>query len=295
METNDYIKQTDQPLFPDILWNRPLSRHTSGRLLLVGGHSGGFNMIQSVYQFSVAAGIGQCSVVLPDVLRPILAGAPDSHFAPSTQSGSLGKGALALILDMAQEHDAVMLGPDLSANSETTVLAEHLLTSLTRPVILLGDSLIAARYQPEQLLNSPHHLVVADITEVLKLASAKRVPLPISHPDSVLNKLEIIKAITKHSSVSWMIHGRELIVSDGYNISLTPTVSEMEFFRPASAAIAAVFYLQHPKSPFKALTAAAYILRQVRELIAKPNQEPLTSAEIAQAIAKALADSEKDS
>src|SRR5207253_2372681 len=89
----DYLKQGSEPLFPKVLWNRPVSRSGAGRLLVVGGHKDEFSSVQAIYQLSLAAGVGQCTVVLPDSLKTLLAGTPDSLFVPASTSGSLGKAA----------------------------------------------------------------------------------------------------------------------------------------------------------------------------------------------------------
>jgi NAD(P)H-hydrate repair Nnr-like enzyme with NAD(P)H-hydrate dehydratase domain len=288
MHSPSFVKQSQEPLYPQILWNRPLSRHSAGRILLVGGHSGGFSVLQAFYQLALAGGIGQCQLVLPDSLRPILAGTPDSIFVPSGPSGSLAKAALAAVLDLAHDFDTCVIGPDLSQNSETTVLVESLLEHLERPVVLVGDGLVVGRHQPARLMDKAGRLIIATPKEVLDLAGKRDLALPIKYADSALNKLAIMETVSRHSRADWVMVGRELITASKGQLSLTNTVSEMDFFQPTIAALAAVFWTQQPGKPFEALTTAAFILRQVRQEIAEPSADPLTTAEVARAIGKIL-------
>jgi hypothetical protein len=67
-QTPQFIRQEDEPLYPTILYNRPVTRNAAGRMLVVGGHSGEFSVPTAVHQLATAAGIGECRVVLPDNL-----------------------------------------------------------------------------------------------------------------------------------------------------------------------------------------------------------------------------------
>src|SRR4051812_6684812 len=104
-----FKRQHDEPLYPKALWNRPVARSAGGRILIAGGHRGDFSLPTTVHQIAIAAGVGQATVALPDVLRPLLAGAPDVEFLASSQSGSLGRAALGELVDLADDAGAVIL------------------------------------------------------------------------------------------------------------------------------------------------------------------------------------------
>src|SRR3954470_20599597 len=101
-----FTRQTDTPLYPKVLYNRPITRSGGGRLLIVGGHSGEFSMPTAIHQFAVAAGVGEAVAVLPDNLAKFLSGAPGTTFAASSSSGSLGREALGRILELSEDSDA---------------------------------------------------------------------------------------------------------------------------------------------------------------------------------------------
>src|SRR4051812_44492732 len=112
-----FVRQDGDPLYPKILYNRPVTRHGAGRLLVVGGHSGEFSLPTAVYQLALAAGVGDCQVVLPDSLLKFIGGLPGTNFVPSSPSGSLGSEALGRIVELSEEADAVAIGASLSNNS----------------------------------------------------------------------------------------------------------------------------------------------------------------------------------
>ena len=93
MNDANYQIQKAKPLFPQLLWSRPMNRQASGRILLVGGHTGGLSNLQTLYQLVQAAGIGEARLAVPDVQAKLLGATGLADFLPSSPSGSIGKGA----------------------------------------------------------------------------------------------------------------------------------------------------------------------------------------------------------
>ena len=109
-------------------------------------------------------------MVLPDTLAKLLSGAPGTHFAAATPSGSLAPEALGRILQLAEDADAVALGASLSNNSGTAMLVEKLATELEQPLILFGDALTMLRHNVRLITDNPRALVIATMSEVFKFA-----------------------------------------------------------------------------------------------------------------------------
>ena len=65
-----FDRQDGAPLYPKILYNRPVTRSGAGRLLAIGGHTGEFSLPTALYGFAMAGGAGECVVALPDRLYP---------------------------------------------------------------------------------------------------------------------------------------------------------------------------------------------------------------------------------
>lgn len=274
-------------MFPKILWNRPLSRGTAGRLLLVGGHREEFSQIQAVYQMALAAGAGECRVVLPDILQKLLADTPGTNFVPSSPSGSLGKGALAQILHLASECDAIAIGASLSNNSETVMLVESLLGKYDEPVIAFDQAPTLVKHRYRLIADRPNCLIVATMQQVFKLAGGLDIGLKIEPNPGVINKIEVMAQVAAHSQAGYLLTGRDMVaVADG-QLSLTSADGPMDSLAAATAAVAAVFWLQNPASRFAGLTTAAYVLRETQRGLAD-RREVITTAEMTKAISRAV-------
>lgn len=284
----DALRQTTEPLFPKILWNRPLNRGGAGRLLVAGGHSGQFSQLQAIYQLALAAGAGECIIALPDSLQKLLADIPGARFMPAARSGSLGRAALAGLLDYASEADAVAIGADLSASSETSILIEALLTKTDRPIIAFDDAFTALKHNLRALINRPNCLIVATMPQIFQLCNSLSLAISLKPDQGVVNQLQIMQQLQQASQASYVLAGRDMIVAAEGQLSLTAGISAMEFFTPATVATSAAFWMHNPGKPFQALTSAAFALRQAREAIADSNQSVLTVSEMVKSLQQTL-------
>jgi hypothetical protein len=126
MDRTFWQRQTaDKPLFPDLLWSRPETKRTAGKLLIVGGNAHGFSAAAEAYGAAAKAGIGTARVLLPDSLQKTVGKVfAAGEYAPSTPSGSFSQQALAELLELAQWADGVLLAGDFGRNSETAILLE---------------------------------------------------------------------------------------------------------------------------------------------------------------------------
>jgi NAD(P)H-hydrate repair Nnr-like enzyme with NAD(P)H-hydrate dehydratase domain len=258
-----FTRQTDEPLFPNTLYNRPITRHGAGRLLIVGGHSGELSQPTALYQLAVAAGVGECNVVLPDTLAKLLSGAPGTHFAASTPSGSLAPEALGRILELAEEADAVAIGASLSNNSGTAMLVEKLLHELEQPVILFGDAFVILRHNLRLIADRPRALVIAAMPEVFKLCGALDIPINIRPDAGLMNKLEIIHDLRAASACQYAVYGTEIIVAAGTEMVVTPANFHLATTPALFQATLATWWLQNRTDRRAGLTTGAFLLYQL--------------------------------
>jgi NAD(P)H-hydrate repair Nnr-like enzyme with NAD(P)H-hydrate dehydratase domain len=279
----DYLKQVDQPAFPKLLWNRPISRSGAGRLLIIGGHRDEFHDVQTVYRLAFAAGIGSCRVILPDSLRKLLSDIPDTSFVPSTNSGSISKLALGEILSYAESHDAIMIGPNLSNNSETAILIESILQKFSGPVIMGNDAVKLLKHQIKLITDRKGSLLVGSMIDFFGIANDLKLPLHIKDGGTI-NKLEIMKQLQDLMIADSLLVGRDMITAADGKLSHTPSVSAMDFFTNPCLALAAVWFVQNPNNHFEALTTAAYILKEARAKLVTTKEKALTVQEIEKAI-----------
>lgn len=97
------IQKPGEPIFTDILWNKPERREQSGRLGIIGGNKLGFAGVAESYSTALKTGIGEARILLPDVLKKsIPTNITEAHFAPSNLSGSLSRDALPNMRALAE-------------------------------------------------------------------------------------------------------------------------------------------------------------------------------------------------
>lgn len=255
---NGYLQQTAaEPLFPKVLWNRPISRGSAGTLMVIGGHSKEFGETQSAYQYAVAAGVGKCRVILPDALRNLLQGFDDTWFVASSPSGSIGRGAIADIDHNLQSADGVLIGPNLSNNSETAVVTEKLVGETTVPIAVTTDAVDSLVFHATAMTDCDKCLLVVDMPQIFKLASALGIALKVKADRGLLGRVEIVQQLAELSKASIICYGSEIIVACQGKTSATTTLERV----PAVvvAAVSAVFWQQRQGDSFERLTTAAYV------------------------------------
>jgi NAD(P)H-hydrate repair Nnr-like enzyme with NAD(P)H-hydrate dehydratase domain len=255
-----FYQQNSTLLYPKILWNRPLSRHGAGRLLIIGGYKADFSQPTAMFTLAMAAGAGECMVVLPDSLARILAGIPSTIFVPSSPSGSLGRDALAQVLDAVDDANGVALGANLSNNSESAVLVERMIQETSKPLIVFGEVFQALQFNAPLITKRDHTLLILTMPEVFKLASQLGLSIHIRRDGGLMNKLEIIQIVKAAVTGAIVVYGAETIVAVDSEISVTPTNPVLSRLPTAYYSVLSVFWLQHPLKPFEALTTAAWVL-----------------------------------
>src|ERR1700759_1177296 len=142
MADTSWLKQTSEPLFPNILWSRPENKRQAGKLLIIGGHKQSFSAVSRAYAAAQKAGAGTIRVVLPLSLQKTLGKSfPEAEFADSTAIGSFSRQALGLFLELSDWAEGVLLAGKFGQNSETAVLLENYVAKFAGQLTLAGDSL----------------------------------------------------------------------------------------------------------------------------------------------------------
>jgi NAD(P)H-hydrate repair Nnr-like enzyme with NAD(P)H-hydrate dehydratase domain len=254
MENMNWLRQTEEPLFPDILWSRPENKRHAGKLLIIGGHKQSFNAVSAAYSAALKAGIGTARVILPDKLQKTVSKLfPEAEYAPSNEIGSFSRQALAVLMDAASWADGVLLAGDFGRNSETAILLESFTSNYNGKMALAGDTLDYFQSQPGTIAERKNTLIITSLPQAQKLAS----------PDLIQQKADFIKVVeqvqqwvvkTKICAVT--VHSNQVIVACGQQISATAFKTAIP--DEVLSAYSAVWFLQQPAKPFKAVTTAAF-------------------------------------
>jgi len=249
-------KQGKDPLFPNLVWARPETKATAGKLLVVGGTGQSFAGAAEAYLQAEKAGIGSTRVILPHSLeRTVSKLFPAAEFAPATPSGSFAVSALAELLDASSWADGVLIASDTGNNSETIRLFEAFLEKYPGQLTLSGATVETLMTTPSHILDRPETTLVLTLEQLQKLAVAAHHTEAFTSDMGLLMLVERLLDFNKlHTAHIIVTHeGTVAVAADGH-ISTTDRADQPT--TNALASHAATWWLQTPADPFAALTTA---------------------------------------
>ncbi len=249
---------TQQPLFPNIEWQKPEQKNLAGKLLIIGGNKMGFAAVAEAYNDALAAGVGACKVLLPDALKPVVDKlALDCLFAPSNTSGGISKDALPIAEAGLTWADCLLLIGDTGRNSETAITLETLLTKSNKLTVITRDATDLLRANIPQLLQRPRTILVVTLAQLQKIFQAVYYPKTILFSMQLSTLVETLHKFTITYPCTLMVfHQNQLLVANNGSVSSTPWNDPLIIWRGSVATKAAVYALQHQSKLFEALTAA---------------------------------------
>jgi NAD(P)H-hydrate repair Nnr-like enzyme with NAD(P)H-hydrate dehydratase domain len=254
-----WLKQTtDKPLFPDIEWQRPEQKALRGKLLIIGGNKLGFAAVAQAYNDALAAGAGECRVILPDALKPVIdKQAFDCLFVPSNPSGGMSKDALQTLQAASAWADTLLLIGDAGRNSETAITLEALLTKSDKLALITRDAVDLLRANTPQLLQRDKTVLIITLAQLQKIFQAVYYPKTILFSMSLMALVEALHKFTITYPVTLVVfHQNQLVVASNGRVSTTPWEQPLMIWRGSVAAKAAVYAMQQQKALFEALTAS---------------------------------------
>lgn len=255
------MSQKDEPLFQDILWNRPTSIGRAGRILILGGQKHEFSQIQHIFEIAEASGVGEIKGAMPDSLRRFLPGLDVGYFLPSTQSGSIARSALGELLHIAQDYDCIIIGANITNNSETAILIESIVRKTELPIVITQEAISILKFNPDLITGNPNVLVVSTMPGIFELANNHHIPMAIKPNTGVMGKMQIIEQLVQISKCQYFVADQEVVVAADGKFSLTKLETSLSQNSSIPIGVASVFWVQNPNKAFDALTTAAYILR----------------------------------
>jgi len=260
MPQDYWLKQDPlKPLFPDILWSRPETTHTSGKLLIVGGNAHGFSHVGMAYEAARKAGAGTIRILMPDVLQKTVSILQTScYFAPSNPSGGFAKQALSELLEHAAWADAVLLAGEFGRNSETAVVLESFIQKYSGRLTVSRDAVdYFISSHSALLLNRPDTTVVLSAGQLQKLAMNAKAKSPIGLSLDLSLFVHALHEFSLEHKANIITHNQgNTIVSVNGKVSSTLTSEGDDIWRTPTAAKATVFWLQNPTKSFEAMTVS---------------------------------------
>jgi len=260
MENTYWHKQTaDKPLFPDLIWSRPETRQSAGKLLIIGGNIHSFAAVGNAYGEATKAGVGIARVILPDALQKTVSKLlPEAEFAPSTPSGSFGQAALAQLLEQARWANGVLLAGDLGRNSETAIVLEKFVDKYSGQLTITKDAVDYFTHAPQSILNRQDTTTVLSIAQLQQLAVSAKFDKAFTFNMDLLRLVDTLHEFSQKFALNIVIkHPDTVFVAVKGQVSTTKSSQSEEAWRLPTAAGTAVWWLQNPTKPFEALTTAA--------------------------------------
>lgn len=263
IDKQDWQKQSEKPLFPELEWNKPERRDQAGRLLIIGGSTHALGAPARAYQLAKNHGIGNVKVVLPDKTKYLIEkSAVDAVFLPSTPSGEFSKEGEEELLEYSQWADTLLLAGDIGRNSQTTILLETILQSFSDQIVITKDALDSLSLHPKMLLQRDKTTIVASFGQLQKLLKNYGYPVPLSYTMELMQLVEYLHTLSKNISCSIVtLHNNQYFVAHRGQIITTKINSkdEPKIWRLNTATAAACYQTWNPTKPLEALTHATHV------------------------------------
>lgn len=249
-------KQSDKPLYEDILWSRPVRR--TGRILLAGGHRDGFAELQKLYQGFEDAQVAECRLALPDKLSKLVGSLEGISLLASNPSGSIARDALAELVHLANESDLVSLGPDLSNNSETTLVMQRLITETRASVLIPPQSTEQLLPEAGEWKEKENLLLCVNHKQLYKLATKLAVDttIPLSPTADLIAEIAQKVSETFAPSLILLMPDSIIVAVNGKSSIAKAQTSNLGEI----TGLLGTFWLQSSTKRYEALTTAAYLI-----------------------------------
>jgi NAD(P)H-hydrate repair Nnr-like enzyme with NAD(P)H-hydrate dehydratase domain len=259
MDYGYWKKQTpEKPLFPDIEWSKPEQRSLSGRLGIIGGNKLGFAGVAEAYQTSLAAGVGEVRVLLPDVLRKTIPTIiTDTVFGATNPSGSLAKDSIVEMKAVGEWSTGILMIGDAGRNSETAIVYEDFLHEYKGPLTITRDAVDLIKNGSQTLVERPNTLLVVSFAQLQKLFQAVYYPKILTFSMQLTSLVEALHKFTITYPVSIVVLHKDaiLVASDG-EVTSAPWDNPMAIWRGNTAAKAASYWLWNQSKVLPAVTAS---------------------------------------
>jgi ADP-dependent NAD(P)H-hydrate dehydratase len=126
-------------------------KEARGSILVVGGSTETVGAVLLAAEAALRSGAGKLQVVVPSKVAPhVSISLPEAlvRGVPATEEGAIRASSAELVLDLAQQASAVLVGPGMADVEETRGLVERLLPALEGPVALDALALAAVTEDP---------------------------------------------------------------------------------------------------------------------------------------------------
>ncbi|MEM6998161.1 MAG: hypothetical protein AAF413_04610 [Patescibacteria group bacterium] len=251
-----YLRQENEPLFPDMIWSRPERKDQRGKLLIIGGHSEALQAPIDCVRGTESALAGKTTIVLPDALKKRLPAADNVLFVSSTPSGSLATSAVGPICSVASSCDAVVMAGDLGNNSETHIVIEQILEKLpSKNIVVAGDGADQLILRPESI--GRNITLILNGSQMQKLIKQCGSSTPYTTSMSAHTLYELLTNLDISANIILM-HSKQLWTLVNKQVCVTNRDDLQDDFKwlALTAGVAGTMLSQNQSKPFEALVTS---------------------------------------
>ena len=154
--------------------------------------------------------------------------------------------------------DGIIIGGDLTHNSETAILLERYIEKSTNTLTLVCDAIDIITDIPSTIFDRHNLIVAMDIKQLQKLLMAMRFPMPVKSTMTLRQLVGLLHSLTLSYGFSIVTtHENQVYVALNGTVSTTPIkTASIE----SVAAYVTVWNIHHPNKPLKAMTTGLYDL-----------------------------------
>lgn len=191
---------------------RPPEGHkgTFGHVLVVAGSPGKSGAAVLAAMGALRAGAGLVTVAAPALLAPLLAVKLNEAMTlalPESETGALGAGAAARLLEEAARRDVLVVGPGLGVEPETARVISELLGALERPAVVDADGLTAFAGRARDLRADAARVLTPHPGEMARL-------LGCSIADVQRDRVETARELANRSGAVVVLKGARTVVAE---------------------------------------------------------------------------------
>ncbi len=185
-------KQTTKPLITDLSWSKPESHQTSGTVGLIGGSKTNFLALSNAYQLLQEQQIN-LKLVAPDSLKKTLFDIDQVEFAPSNQSGSIGKDGHKTMLKLANDSDTTLLIGDAGKNSQTEVEYQLLVQKANQnQLVIARDAVDLICPIINDIIDRPNLVLLVSFSQLQNIFRTLYYPILLTHSAQMIRMVEIL-------------------------------------------------------------------------------------------------------
>lgn len=211
MATN-WLKQTDVPSFPDIIWNRPHNQRQIGSILLIAGTAQNLAPINKAYEALRKIDVQNIYLVAPQSAEPVIGGFIDGSFVEETPSHSLAKSSQGIVESLLSNHSLTLMPGDIGSNTETLSLFEGLLKH-SGWVGLSNQTVLELMYAIKSILNRDQTIVEVDIKTLQRIGTELKLDYAFERNGDLVATVEKLKTLSKSCEAIIILHFKNSIIS----------------------------------------------------------------------------------